>query len=78
MLPLKGVFVRERHRDGQYEEERLATDALGRFDFSDVSGGFTCPPVHLHFAKEGYIPVDVEFNPGTNADTVLLRLESQR
>ncbi len=74
---LAGVVIRERHSNGTYENERDLTDAQGLFEFEDISGGLRgCPPVQLHLSKEGYVPIDREFDAGTHGDTVLLKRES--
>ena len=71
--PVKGARVRERYGDGEYEGWYDLTSDSGRFEFTDISGGFRCPPVQLHISKDGYVPVDREFEPGSWRDTVLLR-----
>ena len=74
--PIAGASIRERHDNGTYEEHQDLTNAQGLFEFSDISGGFRrCPPVQLHVAKEGYVPLDREFDAGTRSDTVRLRRE---
>lgn len=74
LAPIEGVFVSERYGGGLLDHEHLVTNSFGRFDFSDISGP-TCPPFTLHFAKEGYVPFDMEFGTASDADTVLLRTE---
>lgn len=76
--PIMGARVRERHGDGNYEDEYFLTNDSGSFEFSDISGGVRCPPVQLHISKDGYVPVDREFEPGSVGDTVFLRAEPWR
>lgn len=76
--PIEGARVRERHGDGQYEDEYFLTNDSGLFEFDDISGGFRCPPVQLHISKDGYIPVDRDFGSSSHGDTVLLRAEPWR
>lgn len=76
--PIEGARVRERHGDGRYEDECFLTNDSGRFEFNDISGGLKCPPVELHVSKEGFVPVDQEFEPGSWRDTVFLRAEPWR
>lgn len=76
--PIRGARVRERHEDGLYEDEYFLTNDSGRFEFNDVSGGLKCPPVNLHISKDGYVPVDREFEPSSRGDTVFLRAEPWR
>ena len=71
--PVGDVEVRERNANGSYEEQRLLTTANGTFEFSDVSGGFRCPDVQLHFAKPGYLPLDRTFPSTTSGDTICLK-----
>jgi len=76
--PIPGARVRERFGGGEYEGEYELTSDSGRFEFTDISGGMKCPPVQLHISKDGFVPVDREFEPGSWRDTVLLRAEPWR
>ncbi len=76
--PIKGARVRERFGDGGYEGWYELTSDSGRFEFNDVSGGLKCPPVQLHISKDGFVPVDREFEPGSWQDTVFLHAEPWR
>ena len=76
--PISDAKVRERHGDGEYEDQYVLTSDSGRFEFSDVSGGLKCPPVQLHISCDGYVPLDREFEPGSWRDTVYLRAETWR
>lgn len=74
--PLQQVEVRERQDDGTYEEFSFTTDRAGLFEFSDISGGLRkCPNVRLHFAKEGYVPLDRTFPSATAGDTVFMKAQ---
>lgn len=76
--PILDASIRERHSDGTYEGHEDLTDVQGRFAFSDISGGLgKCPPVQLHISKEGYVPIDREFDPGVQGDTVRLSRQSR-
>lgn len=74
MTPLNRVDVRERHDDGTYEEFAFSTDTAGLFEFSDIAGGLRkCPDVQLHFATEGFVPLDRAFPSFTKGDTILMK-----
>ena len=72
--PVEGASIRERHDNRTYEAHQDLTNAEGLFEFSDLSGGLRrCPPVQLHVAKAGYVPLDRVCDAGTRGDTVRLR-----
>jgi hypothetical protein len=76
--PIEGASIRERNDNGTYEDHQDLTNGQGVFDFADISGGLRgCPPVQLHIARQGYVPVDREFQAGARGDTVLLEPESR-
>lgn len=76
--PIEGARVRERSGGGEYEYEYFLTNDSGLFEFTDISGGFRCPPVQLHISKDGYVPVDRDFASSSHGDTVFLRAEPWR
>lgn len=73
--PINGAEVRERHKNGSYDFHSSSTDALGAFEFGDVSGGFQCPDVELHFSKDGYVPLDRTFPHFSSGDTIFMNAE---
>jgi hypothetical protein len=51
------------------------SNAIGEFKFEDGMRGATpgCPSITLYFYKEGYEPVKVTYDAGSENDTVLLK-----
>lgn len=72
--PIQNVEIRERHGDGTYAGRTIVTGKDGAFTFEDISGGLSCPDVQLHFARPGYVPVDLTFPAGTHGDTIHLMI----
>lgn len=73
-IPIEGVEIREHHGNGTYDEHAVTSNTNGTFEFSDISGGLRkCPDVQLHFAKPGFVPVDLTFPATMRGDTIRLK-----
>jgi hypothetical protein len=49
------------------------TGTTGEFEYSDISGGVRCPPLHLAVMAEGYITQNVKCHRCGTLDTLRMR-----
>ena len=65
-----GKFKKE--TDNPYSK-RSYTDALGRFEYSSISGGLSgCPKLTLFFSKDGYHQQEVVYGKRKYVDTIYM------
>jgi len=72
-MPIPEVFVA---RDSVFKRDLVVSDSAGRFDFSDVDGGWTCPELRLYYGKQGYVLFE-KYYPDhiVRSDTIYLKRE---
>lgn len=76
--PLAGVVLGKYgdHEDAGIYAKMDRTDTTGTFDYEAVSGGvFGCPPLTLHFFKEGYKKTEQKYACANCNDTATVYME---
>jgi len=46
------------------------SDSSGTFEYSDISGGFRCPPLHLAIMASGYVTQEMRATRCCSLDTI--------
>jgi hypothetical protein len=57
---IQGVTVYSKNKNWV----RTTTDSIGHFELSDVSGGFSCPPMEIILEARGYNPTETSIAAG--------------